>query len=44
MKTIFSPPSLDDLIRLLRAWRFWLVAAILGALIGAAIYYMVPPP
>ncbi|MEW6031098.1 MAG: hypothetical protein AB1554_16635 [Chloroflexota bacterium] len=40
----FFPPSLDDLIRLLRAWRFWLAAAVLGALIGAAVYYVVPPP
>ena len=44
MKNIFSPPSIDDLIRLLRAWRFWLVTALLGALIGAAIHYIVPPP
>ena len=44
MKLLFSSPSLDDLIRLLKAWRFWLVAAIVGALVGAAIYYVVPPP
>lgn len=40
----FSPPSLDDLIRLLRAWRFWLAAAVLGAMIGAAVYFIAPPP
>jgi capsular polysaccharide biosynthesis protein len=39
----FSPPSLSDLTRLLRAWRFWLLAAVIGALIGAAIYFIVPP-
>ncbi len=44
MKFIFSPPSSDDLIRLLKAWRFWLLGAIVGALIGAAIYYIAPPP
>jgi hypothetical protein len=44
MNYLFTPPSLDDLIRLLRAWRFWMLGAILGALIGAAIYYVVPPP
>lgn len=44
MKTLFVSPSLDDLIRLLRAWRFWLLAALLGALIGAAAYIIAPPP
>jgi capsular polysaccharide biosynthesis protein len=44
MNHIFSSPSLDDLIRLLRAWRFWVLSAIIGALIGAAVYYVSPPP
>jgi capsular polysaccharide biosynthesis protein len=35
---------MDDLIRLLKAWRFWSVGALLGALIGAAVYYLAPPP
>jgi capsular polysaccharide biosynthesis protein len=43
MTSLFSPPSLDDLIRLLRAWKFWVLGAIVGALIGAALYYLVPP-
>lgn len=41
---LFSPPSLNDLIRLLKAWRFWVLGAIVGALIGAAVYYVAPPP
>lgn len=41
---LFSPPSLDDLIRLLKAWRFWTLGAILGAIIGAAVYVVAPPP
>jgi capsular polysaccharide biosynthesis protein len=41
---IFHPPSLSDLTRLLRAWRFWLLAALLGGILGAASYYVVPPP
>ncbi len=43
MNYLFVPPALDDLIRLLKAWRFWVLGAILGALIGAAIYYIIPP-
>ena len=41
---LFSPPSIDDLIRLLKAWRFWTLGALVGALIGAAIFYVSPPP
>jgi hypothetical protein len=44
MNFIFSTPTLEDLIRLLRAWRFWVLGAILGTLIAAAVYYVVPPP
>ena len=41
---IFSPPSSDDLTRLLKAWRFWLLAALLGGLLGALVYFIAPPP
>lgn len=44
MHWLFSPPSIDDLIRLLKAWRFWSVGALLGALLGAGVYSIVPPP
>lgn len=44
MKWLFSPPSLDDLARLLKAWRFWSVGVLIGGLIGAAVYYFIPPP
>ncbi len=44
MPWLFSPPSMDDLIRLLKAWRFWSVGALIGALLGAAVYYVAPPP
>jgi hypothetical protein len=44
MNLLFSPPSLDDLIRLLRAWRFWVLGALAGALLGAALFYLAPSP
>jgi hypothetical protein len=44
MKWLFSPPSFDDFIRLLKAWRFWSVGVLIGGLIGAAVYYVAPPP
>lgn len=44
MNWLFSPPSLDDLVRLLKAWRFWVLGALAGALLGAALFYLVPPP
>ena len=44
MNFLFSPPSLDDFIRLLKAWRFWSLGALIGGLIGAAVFYIAPPP
>ena len=44
MNWLFSPPSSDDLIRLFKAWRFWSVGALIGALMGAALFYLAPPP
>jgi hypothetical protein len=44
MNYLLSSPSLDDLIRLLKAWRFWVLGAMLGALLGAAVYFIAPPP
>jgi pimeloyl-ACP methyl ester carboxylesterase len=44
MKTwLLAPPSLDDLIRLLRAWRFWVLGVLVGGLLGAAAYAVFPP-
>src|SRR5512138_2115615 len=44
MHWLFTSPSIDDIIRLLKAWRFWSVGALVGALMGAGIYYVAPPP
>lgn len=44
MKNSFlTAPSLDDLIRLLRAWRFWALGALLGGVLGAGVYAVFPP-
>ena len=40
---ILTPPSLNDLTRLLRAWRFWVLGALVGGLLGTAVYFIFPP-
>ncbi len=44
LKVIFSPASPNDLIRILNAWRFWVLAAWIGAVLGALVYIFAPPP
>ena len=43
MNWLLSPPSLNDFLRLLRAWKFWLLFSVLGALFGVGAYYPFPP-
>lgn len=43
MNFLFSSPSLEDLIRLLKAWRFWVLGALIGSALGAAVYFIFPP-
>ena len=43
MKTLLSAPTLDDLIRLLRAWRLWVLATLIGMLTAVAFYAIKPP-
>lgn len=44
MNWIFYSPSLDDIVRLLKAWRFWALGALAGALLGTVVFYIAPPP
>lgn len=44
MNHLLTSPSLEDFIRLLKAWRFWMFGALVGAIIGAVVYYAAPPP
>lgn len=37
------PPTQNDLIQVLQAWRIWLLTTLLGALIGYAIFFFFPP-
>jgi len=42
-KRLFASSSTDDLLQLLQAWRFWLLASLLGALLGGLAYVIFPP-
>lgn len=43
MKWLLASPTQEDFFRLLRAWRFWLLASLLGAVFGAGVYVIFPP-
>ena len=40
---LFTSSSVDDLIGLLQAWRFWVLGGLVGALIGGLVYFVAPP-
>ncbi|MDL1911090.1 hypothetical protein FBQ81_10460 [Chloroflexi bacterium CFX6] len=42
-KRLFAPPSVEDLIQLLQAWRFWVLSGLVGALLGGLVYLILPP-
>jgi len=42
-KRLFASSSVDDLIELLQAWRFWLLSGLVGALVGGVVYFVFPP-
>jgi len=44
MKWLFKSPSSEEIIRLLAAWRIWLLGALAGGIVAALVYIMAPPP
>jgi uncharacterized protein involved in exopolysaccharide biosynthesis len=40
---LFASSSADDLVQLLQAWRFWLLASLLGGVLGGLAYIVFPP-
>jgi hypothetical protein len=42
-KRLFASSSVDDLIHLLQAWRFWVLSGLVGALLGGLAYFIFPP-
>jgi hypothetical protein len=42
-KRLFASSSVDDLIQLLQAWRFWLLSGLAGVLLGGLAYALFPP-
>jgi capsular polysaccharide biosynthesis protein len=43
MSWMLSPPDAEDFIRLFKAWRYWVVASLFGAVLGAVIFAIFPP-
>lgn len=41
---LLGPAASDPLVRILRAWRLWLVGALLGGLLAWGVYGFFPPP
>jgi hypothetical protein len=42
-KWLLKPPLYGDFLRLLMAWRVWVAGAVVGAVVAALIYAVVPP-
>ncbi len=40
---LLRSPSNEDLVQVLQAWRVWLLATLLGALLGSVVFYIFPP-
>lgn len=44
MSLILTSPGPEDLVRLLKAWRLWLLGALFGGVLGAVLYQITPAP
>ncbi len=42
-KWLLKPPKSEEFLRLLMAWRVWVVGAVVGAVAATLIYVVVPP-
>jgi len=42
-KWLLKPPSLEEFLRLLTAWRVWAAGAVVGAAVAALVYVIAPP-
>ena len=42
-KWLLKPPSLNEIIRLLMAWRVWVAGAVVGAVLAVLLYFVMPP-
>jgi hypothetical protein len=41
---VLAPPGINDFIRLLSAWRLWILGGLIAAALGAIAYAAAPPP
>lgn len=44
MSWLVRPLARDDLVRLLGAWRLWILASLAGAVLATGAYWLAPPP
>ncbi len=43
-KWLLKPPTNEEFLRLLMAWRVWVAGAVVGAVVAALVYAIAPPP
>ncbi|MDH5505604.1 MAG: hypothetical protein OEZ02_00105 [Anaerolineae bacterium] len=44
IRWLLEPGAKDPIVTLLQAWRLWVTAALLGAILAAGVYALFPPP
>ena len=43
-KWLLKPPTHDEFLRLLTAWRVWFGGALVSAIVATVVYFIAPPP